>query len=1746
MLSKSDMKDVQFEKYNDIKPQGDSINSEELGKESIESNEKETIGWFAQFYCLFKKNCLELSRRPVAMIFLILSSVFSFLIIYGLNFAFKGNDIHPWYPNAPFNRKTLPEMNSCGVPSVNWMESFQNRNYDYDLDYDISLDMNDKLFGNGIAQVFLALGPTINAIICFTVIHEEFQTKMVGVLRSLAVRESLFWFAWFLPFAIIALLNSLLGAGVAKIVPVHAFKHTFYIGIFASLFFLHLAVTAASLFLVAIVGSIRKVAVWICIIIFLAMIVDTVWPGISYIGGDLYSSPMVNGGAYFRFQETRPSKTYTSTFSYYTVEPIMSYKYQDPDLIKQQTDQIPNSDYFTGCYVSASLYDGVLSGPGQNGFFKFILFMIPYTHFNVAWSNFLGVTALPGLSFTSSLSNLPSYRLANEAILKFNALQNRPTSIAVSEQGGTLFPQNSMINFQNPQNPDIYYYDVEIGNCATMNISNIALTNGSTYIGKSPQLCSYLNGPGPIVSGYSFNDTLGCLFLLCIINLILAWYWAQVFPLANGSPRPFHFPFLKSYWFPSSSSSKGLNSSNKNLIQLQNISKQFGDFHAVKNINLDLSYGELVALLGHNGAGKSTTIKMLTCDIKPSQGDITVFGEKEISKIRQFIGLCQQDDYLFKLLSAREHLELFGTLRGLKSSELSSTIDEWLNDVDLQHVQNYRANTYSGGMKRRLSVILATIGNNKLIVLDEPTTGMDPLNRRFVWRHLEKIKKNSVVLMSTHALEEADLLSDKIAVMHSGEIAAYGTSLDLKKEYGTSILFSLLVDPECVEEATKDISYIFKDAPIGTVEISTGDAGNLSVRIKNLQEEEGIAVEKNEFEIKFLLNFVDWLEDGQEYLTEWGYSNSSLEEVYLNITGKLDEQIGKMTQKQKICCTCCCTGCIRCCLSGCCACCCCPKTVQMSSDANDDVNDDTNDDNVLTAKVLQDDDDETLDVDTIKEELSKLPGFIPKLNVMHQFKTLLIRHFSTQWLQCGCGSISNWIVYSIFLILVVVICFLSNFDFNPDSLGILFAIFFSSLILPSMVSQAYEDRHLGMLSLMFSHGMLRIPYLMSQLAYYFIVQFVYGFLVISIVYPFYFNYEFNKNDFSNSGLQSSFEYQMDENYTLSFGFIPGFGAYGLLIAIVLTFSIVHLPVAMILSYLPGYKLGISLVSLYALVAGIVPAYIYFLQYKGINNAPDCEFSYTQDYLNCKAFQKFYLLGALPSSASMLAQFGMFLQGYYFLISNIQIKVGYYDEYSNQQIVDEEKTLLSIKKFEENGISCDQNTYSCEFSLTTSKMNESFGYSILGGTLWTILCTLIFIYFIYPPPFIQRFKFQLKHFTKKCFKCCEKKKKTVAGKKQELSMEISDNSDVENEKIIVKNICNKVLLNKDRGNNDDLESQEQENVDMIKILTDSQRSQLPSAITHGLQKIYPALGNAPEKVAVDDLYLNVPKGTVLGLLGQNGAGKTSAFGCISGKHEPTSGFAFTAGYDITENRFEVFKKLGNCPQFDVIWPSISVQKHLEFFATLKGMPAKQAARYAEQMATAVGLGNIGFKRQAGKLSGGMRRRLSMAIAFTGAPELLLLDEPSTGLDPSTRNNIWNLIHSFCSPSRAIIITTHMMLEADTLCNKIAIMKDSRLKAVGTQQHLKNKFGNGFILELNLEDVSREKKDLAIQFIKEHVHPNPKINMHQGKLLKINLPKEGLSLKKVFKALYLSKTSENSGITEFMLSQSSLEDVFLSVG
>lgn len=221
-----------------------------------------------------------------------------------------------------------------------------------------------------------------------------------------------------------------------------------------------------------------------------------------------------------------------------------------------------------------------------------------------------------------------------------------------------------------------------------------------------------------------------------------------------------------------------------NAITINNLTKKYKDINAVSDLSLHIHQGEVFTILGTNGAGKSTTIKMLTTLVKPTSGTATIMGYdiiKEKEKIRKFINISPQETAIANNLTVLENLEFFAGIYHINDSK--QKINDLIMLFKLQTVLKQKVKTLSGGYKRKVSIAVSLINSPKILFLDEPTLGLDVISRRELWEIINVLKKDTTIILTTHYMEEAETLSDKIAIMNQGRLLVVDTPDNLKQNY---------------------------------------------------------------------------------------------------------------------------------------------------------------------------------------------------------------------------------------------------------------------------------------------------------------------------------------------------------------------------------------------------------------------------------------------------------------------------------------------------------------------------------------------------------------------------------------------------------------------------------------------------------------------------------------------------------------------------------------------------------------------------------------------------------------------------------------------------------------------------------------------------------------------------------------------------------------------------------------------------
>lgn len=303
-------------------------------------------------------------------------------------------------------------------------------------------------------------------------------------------------------------------------------------------------------------------------------------------------------------------------------------------------------------------------------------------------------------------------------------------------------------------------------------------------------------------------------------------------------------------------------------MEVKNLSKNYGDFVAVKDLNLKIRKGEVFGFLGPNGAGKTTSIRMMVGLLKPTSGEILINDEKIDDVERGKIGICPQELVLWENLTCRESLKLMGDMYEVPKDALKQRINKLLKNLFLEEKANTTVSNLSGGVKRRLNLAMAVIHEPEVVVLDEPSEGLDPQSRRVLWHYIKSLRddEGKTVILTTHLMDEADSLSDRIAIIDHGELLRLDTPENLKKEIGEGdVVEMVLSDPEKNRKLVDELEKL--DEIIAVLEVD----GQVNIRAMN-------AVAK-------LPRIMERVEGIGVRIADLSVRQNTLEDVFIELTG---------------------------------------------------------------------------------------------------------------------------------------------------------------------------------------------------------------------------------------------------------------------------------------------------------------------------------------------------------------------------------------------------------------------------------------------------------------------------------------------------------------------------------------------------------------------------------------------------------------------------------------------------------------------------------------------------------------------------------------------------------------------------------------------------------------------------------------------------------------------------------------------
>ncbi|KAM8777566.1 LOW QUALITY PROTEIN: phospholipid-transporting ATPase ABCA3-like [Rhynchonycteris naso] len=1205
------------------------------------------------------------------------------------------------------------------------------------------------------------------------------------------------------------------------------------------------------------------------------------------------------------------------------------------------------------------------------------------------------------------------------------------------------------------------------------------------------------------LDNFVFAYILGMFFFDAVLYGFVAWYIEAVFPGEYGVPKPWNFFLLHSYWFGEKpkekhearkfyekTESKCFEAEPADLvtgIQIQHLCKEFRVQNttklAVKDVSMNLYEGQITVLLGNNGAGKSTILSILSGLYPATSGEAYVNGydiSKQMVQIRKSLGLCPQQDLLFNYLTVSEHLYFYCVIKGIPRKRYPMEADRMLSAFNLMEKRDAFSKSLSGGMKRQLSIIIALMGDSKVVILDEPTAGMDSTSRKATWDLLRQYKQDRTILLTTHYMDEADVLGDRIAIMMNGSLQCCGSSLFLRKIYGVGYHLVMVKDSHCnVEEISK---LIHCHAPSAILK-------------ENFKNELSFILPKEDTH-SFEALFTD-LEDRQKELgiASFGVSITTMDEVFFSTSMSRNEGASS-------------------------------STVKESPDVT-----------FNTGCFLY----------------------------QQQFRALFLKRALFSW--------RNWK-----LVLLQMLAFLGSFTFLQEVDELLFSYHdqmarqmelnhYGHTIVPLSIS---GDPHMTLVFLQHLKSVLDpekhtikevqgdlLKYLMENedCIYLCIVAFSMELKSNEIILTGLFNNQAyhspslalaildNLLYMSVSGSNASITVfnkpqplpaDEEQSETLADGYHVAINTHFGMALFISSFCLLTVVERASKAKHIQFVCGVSVLA-YWLSALLWDLLIFFVACSLLLGLLKfCQLDvYLTDYhfldtmlifllYGWSAIPLMYLLSFLFSkSTSAYIRLVLFnyLSGIFTLLADTTFQQG--KVHHSMSNITRTFILRSLLIFPNYNLAkcignyfvfykgkewCSRKPYAAFLNcdkIYTTKSVYSLEENMIGKYMVMMSITgLIYLLLIF---FWETTLWKLRTFLNQyiyfgLYKVYRKKKVS-----EELSGECED-EDVENER---------------------------------KRIVGQPREWLSyTVLIKKLTKIY---FKCPVILAVKNISVMIQKGECFGLLGFNGAGKTSTFQILTGEQTATSGHVFIGNSCITEDIQKVKSRVGYCPQSDALLEFMTGREIMTMYARLWGVSEPQIQLYVNQWLNSLQLQPIA-DRIIRTYSGGNKRRLSTAIALMGKPVVILLDEPSAGMDPVARRLLWNAVTRTRESGKAVIITSHRLEECDAFCTRLAIMVKGKLVCLGSPQHLKSKFGNIYILKIKVKTATDKHKldDLKI-FIPMTFAESILKEENQG-ILTYYIPSKDNSWAKVFGIL--EEIKEQFNLEDYSISQMTLEQVFLT--
>ena len=1111
-----------------------------------------------------------------------------------------------------------------------------------------------------------------------------------------------------------------------------------------------------------------------------------------------------------------------------------------------------------------------------------------------------------------------------------------------------------------------------------------------------------------------------------------------------------------------------------NCLKIVGVTKKFGQLKAVNNFNCQFFTNEIFCLLGHNGAGKTTLVNIISGLMDPEEGDIFLNGVSLITNkdlVYKNIGLCQQENILFEFLTVSEHLQFIYDIKGITRD--FNEIQELILKLDLSDVSLRLCRDLSGGQKRKVCIALALLSGGKIILLDEPTSGMDVIAKKKLWEFLKNYQKDKILLVTTHSLEEAEYIGTRIGIMSDGHFICSGSSTYLKSKYPCGININLIINSKIFNEENKQRIFEKIKEYDPQAEIKIASKGVFSINIQ--QNNEHISEIFNYIEeIKELYSIEDYivgsasLEDvflrinKKSNIKDMIYSSKNIENtnnILLNrvkpagFCPQLGSQICRnlLPIKRNI---------ILFIFEYLGSLACSYIFTIFFTDIYDENNDDydyyylsekhsyfiNNKFNKINLSIKN----FTINIfsgifknDNIARRSifanSEIKSFIKKRRVRESDVVILVFSIILGYIIFLGGLVFEKIKErktKIKYLLYLSGCNMWSYWAAFFIIDVIKMLLFSSLILLPLMMVNRVGLYLFSIMPMMSLASLVFIYFFSSFwrdedsgVRILILSVIVSVIVLGVIYlflsAFYERSKFIREFF--------FDFMPKRYYFTLFDLTPIGSVAITIIRIVISNDIYqthqndyydegyYKPISYIIS--GNINLFVNFIIYFVLMYSYEKGYLTKCCMK--MRPKDSSFVFSEE----SVAEEFYAYNNLRSPILVQQNFNQNNSNYY-MINNINVN-------DNMNVANNMNN--NIGNNQNNNINNSnnnvQNNINGQYNINNFNNINNLGNQ--NGNAMDI---------------------------------------DTSHNQNNINNNINNNQNEQINQINLNNQINQINRMYQNYNNALSNINYRQNIDVNPFVRNEiEKLQSQMGLTTRIEGLYKTFWQCCRRNVrvVNNLNLGLEPNEKFGLLGFNGSGKTTTFRAITNEILYEKGQITLFGYDSVSQFEEIRPMIGYCPQENPLFDYMKVREIIAFYLNLK-----RSNETIESICSTFDLLKY-LDTYCVNLSGGNKRKLTFAIALMNKPSLLLLDEPSTGVDPESRRIMWKNINALSSTGHQynMILTTHSIEEAEILCDRVSWLKKGNFVCIGNPEQLKLKYSNGYKMHIKFIDSVLNRNDIS---------------------------------------------------------------------